>query len=237
MKQRLSEDVISMRAAKEIKEGDYCNLGLGIPQLCAIYVPETVKVQTENGALAYGPLIEMPDPDGMSEDELNEAIDQLITERNPNFSDAGARSFYAAPGMSFCDLLTSFAMIRSGRLSTILGGLQVAENGDLAIHSIGSDEQYPQIGGSMDLAWGANRVIVAMTHTTRNDEPKIVKQLSLPISTPRCVDMIITDLAVIKVVPDGLLLKEIAPGWTVEEVQALTEPKLKIADDLKEYEL
>lgn len=237
MKERLTEDVIAMRAAMELKDGDYCNLGLGIPQLCAIYVPDTVKVQTENGAIAYGSLLELPDPEEMSEAELEAVVEELHAQRDANFQDAGARSFIAAPGMSFCDLLTSFAMIRSGRLSTVLGGLQVAENGDLAIHSVGSDEQYPQIGGSMDLAWGAKRVIVTMTHTTRNDEPKIVKQLTLPMSTQQCVDMIITDLAVIKVTPDGLLLKEIAPGWSVEEVQALTEPKLKIADDLKEYEL
>lgn len=221
MKERMSEELVAMRAAKELKDGDYCNLGIGIPQLCASYVPETVKVQTENGALGYGALITM---DNMEQWDLD-------------MSDAGARSFATAPGMVFFDLLSSFTMIRSGRLTSILGGLQVAENGDLAIHSISEGEEYPQIGGSMDLAWGAKRVIVAMTHTSKEDKPKIVKKLGMPLSARQSVDLIITDLAVIEVLPGGLLLKEVAPGWTADEVQSLTEAKLKIADDLKEVEL
>jgi len=221
MKERLSEEVIAMRAAKELKAGDYCNLGLGTPQLCASYMPQGVLVQTENGALGYGPLV--------TADELEKA--------DPDFMDAGSAFFTAAPGMSFFDQLTSFAMIRSGRLISILGGLQVSEKGDLAIHSLSEDDEYPQIGGSMDLAWGAKRLIVAMTHNSKDAKPKIVKQLSLPISTKECVDTIITDLAVLEVTPEGLLLREVAPGWTAEEVQALTEARLIVADDLKEIEL
>jgi 3-oxoacid CoA-transferase B subunit len=221
MKERLSEEVIAMRAAKELKGVDYCNLGIGIPQFCASYVPEGVLVQTENGALGFGPLLTM------------ENIDQV----NADMADAGARFFSRAPGMCFFDLLASFAMIRSGRMTSILGGLEVSEKGDLAIHSTGEMSGFPQIGGSMDLAWGSKKLIVTMTHTTKDDKPKIVKNLSLPLSARRCVDLIITDIAVIEVLPDGLLLREFAPGWTAEDIQSLTEAPLTIPDDLKEMEL
>ena len=235
MKERMSEELVAMRAAKELKDGDYCNLGIGIPQLCASFVPETVKVQTENGALGYGPLLSFADMEKLTQQP--ELIDELMETRDPDLSDAGARAFSPAPGMSFFDLLTSFAMIRSHRLTSILGGLQVSEKGDLAIHSTSDQDPYPQIGGSMDLAWGAKRVIVAMTHTAKDDAPKIVKRLSMPLSAGQCVDLIITDLAVIEVMPEGLLLKEVAPDWTAEEVQALTGATLMPADDLKEVEL
>jgi 3-oxoacid CoA-transferase B subunit len=221
MKERMSEELIVMRAVKELKPGDYCNLGLGTPQLCALYLSQGIQVQTENGALGYGPLV--------TADELEKA--------DPDLMDAGSAFYTPAPGMSFFDQLTSFAMIRSGRLTSILGGLQVSEKGDLAIHSLSEDDDYPQIGGSMDLAWGAKRLIVTMTHNSKDGKPKIVKQLSLPISAGECVDTIITDLAVIKVTPEGLLLKEVAPDWTAQEVQAQTDARLIVADDLKEIEL
>lgn len=220
MKEKLSEEVMAMRAAKELRVGDYCNLGIGTPQLCASYVPQGVLVQTENGALGYGPLV--------TADELEKA--------DPDFMDAGSAFYTPAPGMSFFDQLTSFAMIRSGRLISILGGLQVSQKGDLAIHSIGEADEYPQIGGSMDLAWGAKKLIVAMTHNTKDGQPKIVKELTLPISAPECVDLIVTDLAVIEVTPEGLLLKEYAPGWTPQEVQAQTDAQLIVAADVKEVE-
>lgn len=221
MKERLSEEVIAMRAVKELKPGDYCNLGLGTPQLCASYIPEGVRVQTENGALGFGPLVAI---------ENAEQVDLDLI-------DAGGRFFTAAPGMSFFDMLTSFAMIRSGRMNTILGGLQVSEKGDLAIHSMSEADEYPQIGGAMDLAWGSKKLIVAMTHNSRDGKPKIVKKLSMPISAKECVNIIVTDLAVIEVTPEGLLLKEFAPDWTPEEVQSQTEARLIIAADLKEMEL
>jgi 3-oxoacid CoA-transferase B subunit len=221
MKETLSEEVIAMRAAKELKEDDYCNLGIGIPQFCASYVPEGCQVQTENGAIGYGPLLTM----------------EYLNEVNADYADAGARFFTKAPGMSFFDLLTSFAMIRSGRLVSVLGGLQVSEKGDLAIHSTDAQTGYPQIGGAMDLAYGAKKVIVTMTHINKENKPKIVKELTMPFSAAHCVDMIITDIAVIEVKPGGLLLKEVAPGWKAEEVQSVTEAKLTIAEDLKEMEL
>jgi 3-oxoacid CoA-transferase B subunit len=127
-------------------------------------------------------------------------------------------------------------MIRSGRLTSILGGLQVSEKGDLAIHGTSEDDTYPQIGGAMDLAWGAKRLIVAMTHNTKEGKSKIVKALILPISAGGCVNLILTDLAVIEVTPEGLLLKEYAPGWTPEEIQEQTEARLIVAGDVREIE-
>jgi 3-oxoacid CoA-transferase B subunit len=221
MKERLSEDVVAMRAASELKPGDCCNLGLGLPQLCAAYVPEGVRFQAENGTLGYGPL-------------LTEDTWQQIDYGNV---DAGGRFFSDAPGMSYFDFLTSFAMIRSGRITTVLGGLQVAENGDLANHTVNKADIYVFIGGAMDLAWGAKKVIVAMIHTTKNGEPKIVKKLTLPTTGLKCVDMIVTDLAVMKITDKGIVLKETAPGWSAKEIQALTGAKLIFAPDLKEMEL
>jgi len=221
VKERLSEDVIAMRAAKELKSGDCCNLGIGTPNLCAAYLPENVFFQTENGALGYGPLV--------TEDNWEEADYGLV--------DAGARFFTPSPGMSFFDFLTSFAMIRSGRLTTVLGGLEVSERGDLANHSMGDKDEYLMIGGAMDLAWGAKKVIITMTHTTKEGKPKIVKELSLPFTAKESVNLIVTDIAVIEVTKEGLVLKEVAPGWNIEEVQALTEPHLLAAEALKEIEL
>lgn len=139
--------------------------------------------------------------------------------------------------MCFFHSADSFGMIRGGHIDiTMLGGLQVSEKGDLANWLI-PERGVGNIGGGMDLAVGAKRVIVLMEHVTKKGEPKIVKQCSYPLTAKECVDLIITDLAVIEVTKEGLVLKEIAPGWTVEGVQALTEPKLIIAPDLKEIEL
>jgi 3-oxoacid CoA-transferase B subunit len=226
MKERLSEDVIAMRAAKELKAGDCCNLGIGVPNLCAMYVPEGVFFEAENGALGYGSLVTV----------------ENWQEADCNLVDAGARLVTAAPGMSVFDFLTSFCMIRSGRLITVLGALEVSEMGDLASHSIGEKDEYLMIGGAMDLAWGAKRVIITMTHTTKQGKPKIVHELSLPPTGRQCVDLVITDVAVIEVLgkrrykQGELLLREVAPGWTPEDVQAITEPKLIVASDVKEME-
>ena len=221
MKQRLEREVIAMRAAKELKDGDYVNLGIGLPNLCALHIPEGVIFHSENGALGYGPLV--------MQDEVEKA--------DQHYVDAGARYFTPAPGMAIFDLVISFAMIRSGRLITILGGFQVSEKGDLANWNTGEDPLGGTIGGGMDLAVGAKRVIITMEHTTKDGKPKIVKQCTAPLTARECVDLIITDLAVIKVTPEGLLLKEVAPGWSAAEVQALTEPRLIVARDLKEIEL
>jgi 3-oxoacid CoA-transferase B subunit len=221
MKPRLEREVIAMRAAKELKDGDYVNLGIGIPNLCALHIPEGVIFHSENGVLGYGPLV----------------MQEEVEKADQHYTDAGGRYFTPAPGMAIFDVLTSFAMISSGRLITILGGLQVSESGDLANWNTGEDPLGGTIGGGMDLAMGAKRVIVAMEHSTKDGKPKIVKQCTAPLTASECVDLIITDLAVIEVTPDGLLLKEVAPGWSAAEVQALTEPGLIVAPDLKDIEL
>jgi 3-oxoacid CoA-transferase B subunit len=221
MKQRLEREVIAMRAAKELMDGDYVNLGIGLPNLCALHIPEGVIFHSENGALGYGPLV--------MQDEVEKA--------DQHYVDAGARYFTPAPGMAIFDLVISFAMIRSGRLITILGGFQVSEKGDLANWNTGEDPLGGTIGGGMDLAVGAKRVIITMEHTTKDGKPKIVKRCTAPLTARKCVDLVITDLAVIEVTPEGLLLKEVAPGWSAAEVQALTEPRLIVARDLKEIEL
>ncbi len=220
MKDRLTEELIAMRAVKELKPGDYCNLGIGLPQQCASHIPEGVQVQTENGAIGYGPLI--------SVDNLDKLDVDLV--------DAGTMFFTPAPGMCFIDMLTCFAMIRSSRLISVLGGLQVSAQGDLAIHGMSETDEYLQIGGSMDLAWGARRLLVAMTHNTKDGQPKIVRELTLPLTARKCVDLIITDLGVIAVAEQGLVLKEVAPGWTPQEVQEFTAAPLTFAADLKEME-
>jgi 3-oxoacid CoA-transferase subunit B len=220
MKDRLTEELLAMRAAQEIKPGDYCNLGIGLPQLCASHVPEGVIVQAENGTLGYGPLAGSDNVDAMDLDYI----------------DAGGSFFTAAPGMAFFDMLTSFVMIRTGRLTSFLGGLQVSERGDLAIHSLNDTDKFLQIGGSMDLAWGAERLIVLMIHNTKDGASKVVKELTMPVSARACVNLIITDLAVIEVTPDGLVLKEYAPGWTPQEVQTLTDAQLILDTGIKEIE-
>ncbi len=220
-KQRLDRETIAMRAARELREGDYVNLGLGIPNLCALHIPDGVIFQSENGVLGYGPLV--------MEDDIEKADFHRV--------DAGGRFWTPAPGMALFDVLTSFAMIRCGRLITILGGLQVSEKGDLANWNKGDDALGGTIGGGMDLAVGSRKVIVTMEHTSKDGSPKILRQCTCPLTARQCVDLIVTDIAVIEVTPQGLLLREIAHGWTSAEVQAVTEPELTVAPDLKEIEL
>ena len=221
MKNRLDREVIAMRAAKELKDGDCVNLGIGIPNLCALHLPEGVRFQTENGALGYGPLI--------TEDEI-EKVDN-------HYVDAGGKFWTPIPGMALFDVVTSFAMIRSGRLISILGGLQVSEKGDLANWNTGGGALGGTIGGGMDLAVGAKKVIVTLEHTTKEDMPKILKECTFPLTARRCVDVVISDLAVIEITESGMVLKEVAPGWSAEEIQSLTEPNLILAEDLKEIDL
>jgi 3-oxoacid CoA-transferase B subunit len=139
--------------------------------------------------------------------------------------------------MACFDVVASFIMIRSGRLISIMGGFQVSEKGDLANWNTGSGALGGTVGGAMDLAVGAKRVIIMMQHTAKDGKPKIVKKCTYPLTAKQSVDLIVTDLAVIEVTPKGLVLKETAPGWTAKEIQALTEPKLIMARDLKEIEL
>lgn len=224
MKDRMTEDLMVMRAAKELVPGDYCNLGIGIPLNCASYIAEGVSIQSENGVLGYGPLFD------------KETMLQNIDQVDWDVVDAGMRYLKYVSGMSYFDMLTSFAMIRNGRLTAILGGLQVSEKGDAAIHSLSQEETGWKIGGSMDLSWGAKRLIVMMTHCTKDGKPKLVHKLTMPVTTLRCVDLVITDIAVIKTKPGGLVLIETAPGWTPQEVLAETEAILNVAPDVHEIE-
>jgi 3-oxoacid CoA-transferase B subunit len=223
MKARLDRETIALRAAKELQDGWVVNLGVGIPTLAPKYIPEgkTVIFHTENGALGFGP--------PLSEGESGH--------KDYNLINAGAQFITPRPGMSFFDHATSFGMIRGGHLDvTILGAFQVSKRGDLANWT--SPERTVQIiGGSMDLAAGAKRVIVTMEHTTKDDKPKILNRCTYPLTCKECVNLIVTDIAVIEVTKEGLLLKEVAPDWTAAEVQALTEAELFVTSDLKEIEL
>ncbi len=221
LKERLDRDTIAMRAAKELKPGDCVNLGFGLPTMCALYVPEGVRFHTEAGLLGYGRLV------------MAEEVDLA----DWHFIDANGRFCLPQPGMAVMDVMTSFAMMRSGRLTSVMGGLQVSEKGDLANWNTQNNALAGTIGGSMDLAVGASRVIVTMEHTAKDGSPRIVRECSFPLTARRCVDLIITDLAVVRVGPGGLVLEETAPGWLADEVQALTGAELKRSPDLKEIEL
>lgn len=220
MKSGLTRELIAMRAAREFRDGDFVNLGIGLPTLASSFVPENVNVtlHCENGMLGYGHIA--------NEDEID-----------PELVNAGSQPVTLNPGASFCDSASSFAMIRGGHVNVVvLGAFQVSEKGDLANWLL-TERKVGSVGGSMDLVSGSERIIVTMEHTTRKGQPRIVKKCSHPLTGKRCVDLIITDLTVIEVTKKGLLLKEIAPGFTAAEVQAVTEPKLLISPDLHEIEL
>lgn len=219
--ERLDEQTMALRAAKEFQDGMVVNLGVGIPTLCSNFVPPDKEIifHSENGIIGFGPIVTDPD------------------EADENLINASVQPVRPKPGMAIVDHAESFVIIRGGHIDlTVLGALQVSERGDLANYTLPGKE-VGSLGGGQDLAFCAKRVIALMTHTTREGEPKIVRRLTSPVTAPACVDLIITDIAVIEVTPEGLVLKEIAPGWTPEEVQALTEPTLKLAPDLKEIEL
>ena len=217
---RLDREAIAMRVAKELSDGDYVNLGIGIPTLVSQFVPEgrAVVYHSESGVLNYGPLA------GEEEQDID-----LIN--------AGGQFLLPVPGMAFFHSADAFAMIRGGHIDvTVLGAFQVSERGDLANWMLPA-RGIGNIGGAMDLAAGARRVIVAMEHIDPQGQPKVVRSCTYPLTGQRCVSIIVTDVAVMEVTPSGLLLKEIAPGWTDQEVQEVTEPRLVIAPDLKEMEL
>ena len=221
MKERLDRQTIALRVAKEFPDGAVVNLGAGIPTLAANFVPEgrTVIFHAENGVLGFGGV-----PDN-TEDE------------KPYYLGANGLPFSTLPGACFFHHADSFAMIRGGHIDiTVLGALQVSEKGDLANWTF-PERAIGNIGGAMDLASGCARVIIAMEHVTPRGQLKILKKCSYPLTAIGCVDRIFTDIAVIHVTPEGLVLKETAPGWTPEEVQSYTEPKLFLAPDLCEIEL
>lgn len=205
---------IARRAAAYFQPGDVVNLGIGIPGLCADYAAPGVMFHTENGLLGVGPQAE-----GLQKVE--------------SFCNATAMEFVPVPGASAFDTALSFGLIRGGRLdATVLGGLQVSQGGDLA--NWASPGRAFGMGGAMDLVSGARRVIVAMEHTTPKGEAKIVPACTLPYTGRACVDHIVTELCVMDVTPAGLVLRELAPGCTVEQVRARTAAPFTVAPDLGE---
>ena len=219
-KQRLEREVVAMRVAKELPDGSYVNLGIGIPTLVSGFVDEgsVVFYHSESGVLNCGPLA----------DEGDEDIDLI---------NAGGQFLQPVPGMAFFSSVEGFAMIRGGHVDvTVLGAHQVSAKGDLANWML-PERGVGNIGGAMDLAAGAKTVIVAMEHTDRHNHMKIVEECDYPLTGKACVSLIVTDLAVMQPTAQGLVLKEVAPGWTAEEVQQLTGAQLILAPDLKEYEL
>jgi 3-oxoacid CoA-transferase B subunit len=224
MKERLTREGIARRIAKELKDGECVNLGFGMGVVVSSFIPPEKRVifHSETGVIGYGRVLTADEAELMDYNLVN----------------AGGQYVARLPGMSICDCAEAFNAIRIGRVDvTVLGALQVSEKGDLANWTTDPRGGWGTIGGAMDMPIGAKKVIIGMTHTAKDDKPKIVKKCTLPLTAPECVDLIVTDVAVIEVSPSGLVLKEFAPGWTPEEIQAITEPRLTIAPDLKEMEL
>ena len=213
----LSKQQIAQRIARELKDGWYVNLGIGIPTLVANYIPEEVNVtlQSENGLLGMGPF---PTEDKVDADLIN----------------AGKQTVTMLPGSVLFNSSDSFAMIRGGHMDlTVLGAMEIDQNGDIANWKI-PGKMVKGMGGAMDLVAGTENIIVAMTHANKHGQSKLLKQCSLPLTGRACIKRVVTDLAYLTVENGAFVLRELAPGVSVEEVKSLTDGDLVVADDVCE---
>ena len=213
----LTREGIAYRVAQDLPEGSYVNLGVGIPILVTAYLPpgKEIFIHSENGILGVG------------------AMSARGTE-DPDFVNASKQYVKLVPGASLFDHALSFTMIRGGHITnSIIGAIEVAANGDLANWRV-PGEKVPGVGGAMDLAFGVRNVYVAMNHVTNKGQPKILNKCTCPLTAPRCVNRVYTDLALIEVTPEGLVLREVAPGFDANSVQAKTEAPLRAASDCRE---
>jgi len=213
----LDKNQVAQRIAKELKDGYYVNLGIGIPTLVANYIPEGINVtlQSENGLLGMGPF-------------------PIAGEEDPDLINAGKQTITTLPGSAFFDSAMSFGMIRAGKVDlTVLGAMEVSENGDIASWKI-PGKLVKGMGGAMDLVASAKNIIVAMMHTNPKGESKLLKRCHLPLTGIKCVKKIVTNLAVIEVTENGFKLLERAPGVSIDEIKSKTEGNLTVEGDIPE---
>jgi 3-oxoacid CoA-transferase subunit B len=216
----LTREGIAYRVSRALPRGSYVNLGIGIPTLLPNFLPpeQDIQIHSENGILGIGPMA----APGTEDPDLVNATKEYIT---------------LLPGGSVFDHALSFTMIRGGHLSyAVIGAIQVTGKGDLANWHV-PGAKVPGVGGAMDLAFSVENLLVAMNHVTNKGEPKIVDKLSCPLTAPRCVRRIFTDMALLDVTPDGLILREVAPGLDPDAIQAKTEARFRVANDCCEMEV